>query len=285
VDAHREHVGCDFCGLAVCQEVSVSVAAIIPEKLPLLGLDGITLKSGNHRAREKGVCVMEAVAWIAGEPHSDHPQCACPVITSFMIRWNDRLPSDAERDRLLKPLIPLVVGTRSTSAVEKQRAELIFDFVARHAAPAALSLAGLDAAAEMLRANPTLENIRKARDQAWEARAAAVERARKKFVDAGVDAVVAAGVDAVVDAVVAAGVDAVVAAVVDAVVAAVVDAVVAAGVDAVVDWNKLDYWQSKAKAKEIALPIFENKIAPLKAALELSAQDLVRKMCALKEVA
>ena len=45
------------------------------EKLPLLGLDGIELKSGSHHARDHGVCVMEAVAWVAGEPHSDHPLC------------------------------------------------------------------------------------------------------------------------------------------------------------------------------------------------------------------
>src|ERR1051325_1719240 len=92
--------------------------------------------------------VMEAVAWVAGEPHSDHPACACPVITGLMIRWNDRLPSDSERDRLLKPLVPLLVGTRSTGEIELRRAEMIFDFVARAATPAALSLAGLDAAAQ-----------------------------------------------------------------------------------------------------------------------------------------
>ncbi len=224
-------------------------------KLPLLGLDGIELKKGNHYERGQGVCVMEAVAWVAGEPHSDHPQCACPVITSFMIKWNDRLLSDAERNRLLKPLVPLLVGTRSTREIEQRRLEMIRDFVARDAAPAALSLAGLDAAAEMLRANPTFENVRKARDLAWKARAASMERARKKFVDAGVDAVVVAGVDEVVDA--------------------------------VVEWNKLDYLGRRAKAREIieksaAAEILLKKFAPIKAALQLGAQDLVRKMCTLK---
>ncbi len=244
-------------------------------KLPLLGLDGIELKKGNHYERGQGVCVMEAVAWVAGEPHSDHPQCACPVITSFMIKWNDRLLSDAERNRLLKPLVPLLVGTRSTREIEQRRLEMIRDFVARDAAPAALSLAGLDAAAEMLRANPTFENVRKARDLAWKARAASMERARKKFVDAGVDAVVVAGVDEVVDAFV------------DAVVVAGVVAGVDEVVDAVVEWNKLDYLGRRAKAREIieksaAAEILLKKFAPIKAALQLGAQDLVRKMCTLK---
>src|SRR6266540_3734901 len=252
-------------------------------KLPLLGLDGIELKKGNHYERGQGVCVMEAVAWVAGEPHSDHPQCACPVITSFMIKWNDRLLSDAERNRLLKPLVPLLVGTRSTREIEQRRLEMIRDFVARDAAPAALSLAGLDAAAEMLRANPTFENVRKARDLAWKARAASMERARKKFVDAGVDAVVVAGVDEVVDAFVDAVVVADVVAGVEAGVVAGVDEVV----DAVVEWNKLDYLGRRAKAREIieksaAAEILLKKFAPIKAALQLGAQDLVRKMYTLK---
>jgi hypothetical protein len=49
---------------------------------------------------------MEAAAYVAGEPHSDHPQCASTVITAFVIEWNDRLGND--RNRLSKPLIPRV---------------------------------------------------------------------------------------------------------------------------------------------------------------------------------
>jgi hypothetical protein len=42
------------------------------------------------------------------------------VITTFMIRWNDTLPTDADRDRLLKPLIPSFVGTRADASIEKR---------------------------------------------------------------------------------------------------------------------------------------------------------------------
>ena len=69
-------------------------------------IERLSLQSGSHESLEKGMCVMEAAAYVAGEPWSDHPVCACPVITAFMIAWNDALPNDAERDRLLKPLIP-----------------------------------------------------------------------------------------------------------------------------------------------------------------------------------
>ena len=110
------------------------------ERLPLLGLEGIVLKSGVHASRDAGVCAMEALAWIAGEPHSDHPRCACPVIGAFMRSWNDSLPDDETRTRILRPLLPLLVGSRSTKAVELQRSYLAVDWLARDCAPAWLSL-------------------------------------------------------------------------------------------------------------------------------------------------
>jgi hypothetical protein len=84
-------------------------------------------------------CVMEMVAYVAGEPWSDHPKCACPVITSFLIRWNDDLP-DADRTRLIKPLIPKVADTRSTKAVEERRSFMALDWLIREHTPAWLGL-------------------------------------------------------------------------------------------------------------------------------------------------
>ena len=100
----------------------------------------LSLSSGNHDDFDKGMCVMEAAAYVAGEPWSDHPQCACPVITSFMIAWNDSLPSNAERDRLLKPLIPDIIDTRSTPAVEEKRSYLALDWLIRVFSPKWLDL-------------------------------------------------------------------------------------------------------------------------------------------------
>lgn len=95
------------------------IAAVDQQRLA--HVTALNLKSGGHEANERAMCVMEAVSYVAGEPWSDAPQCACPVITAFMVSWNDSLPSDADRDRLLKPLIPLIVGTRSTPEVEQRR--------------------------------------------------------------------------------------------------------------------------------------------------------------------
>lgn len=100
----------------------------------------ISLGHGSHNSMDEGSCVMELVSYVAGEPWADHPQCACPVITEFMIAWNDSLPGDADRDRLLKPLIPLIVGTRSTKEVEEHRSYLALDWLVRVFAPKWLDL-------------------------------------------------------------------------------------------------------------------------------------------------
>jgi signal transduction histidine kinase len=114
--------------------------AIIPDRLELL--PGLMLGKGSHTSIEDGACVMEAAAWIAGERWSDHPQCACPVITAFLQGWNDSL-SDEDRNRLLKPLILRVVGTRATPEIEKRRAIMAADWYIRVQTPAWLRLAGL----------------------------------------------------------------------------------------------------------------------------------------------
>src|SRR6185312_5136171 len=85
------------------------------------------LQRGAHGSAEGGACVMEAVAFVAGEPWGDHPECACPVISTFLRSWNDALPDD-ERDALLRPLIPQLVNTKSTAAVETRRALMCADW-------------------------------------------------------------------------------------------------------------------------------------------------------------
>lgn len=80
-------------------------------KLTKTLLRRLSLKRGGHESRENGLCVMEAVAWYAGREHTDHPPCVSPVIGSFLRSWNDALPTDEDRDRLLKRYVPLVVGT------------------------------------------------------------------------------------------------------------------------------------------------------------------------------
>lgn len=159
------------------------------------------LSEGGHDPDEGAMCVMEAVAFVAGEPWSDSPQCACPVIAAFLRAWNDALPDD-ERDALLRPLIPRLVGTRGSDALAHRRSLLAADWLVREQTPAWLRLAGLTAQADALAALPEITSmaqvpsirgaIEAARDSADAARAAARAAAR----DAAWDAARAAAWDA-----------------------------------------------------------------------------------------
>ena len=114
-----------------------------------------TLGRSTHRGPDDGYCVMEAVAYLTNEPWSDHPSCACPAITTFMVFWNDALPQD-ERDALLLPLIPKLVGTRGSKDLEIRRSLMAADWLVRTHTPAWLRLAGLMAQAETLEGLPEI---------------------------------------------------------------------------------------------------------------------------------
>ena len=117
------------------------------------------LGASSHVNLNDGLCVMEAVAYVAGEPWSDHPTCACPVIGAFMRAWNDGLPSDDDRNRLLKPWVEKLVGTKSTKKVEQRRADMALDWIARVHAPAWLDLSeALSSHATAMRALPPLHS-------------------------------------------------------------------------------------------------------------------------------
>ena len=170
-----------------------------------IDIDTITLSRGSHGSREAGMCAMELVAYVANEPHSDHPQCACPVITQFCISLNDRW-DDETRNRLLKPVLPLVVGTRSTSAIENQRAIMIYDWLTRTYTPAFLELCeATKADAATVRALPEIVDEASARlaivvlgpikaraaaawDAAWDAARDAASDEQSKMFTAMIDA-------------------------------------------------------------------------------------------------
>jgi hypothetical protein len=169
------------------------MSAVIQDRLSEI----TNLAHGAH-ADQSAMCAMEAVAYVAGEPWSDTPDCACPVIAAFMRSWNDGLSSDAERNRLLLPLIPKLVGTRSSEADEQRRATMAADWMIRTYTPTWLRLAKLEQqavalesmpeivdASKCLSLTPVLEIIRSdaaaaraaARDAAWAAAWAAARDA------------------------------------------------------------------------------------------------------------
>jgi hypothetical protein len=110
----------------------------------------IVLQTGAHRSLDDGGCVMEFAAWVAGEPHSDHPQCVSPVLAIFLRDWNDAL-DDATRQRLV-PYAIAAVGTNTGQTHEETRAWLALDWLIRVYTPAWLRLAGLVPEARTLEA-------------------------------------------------------------------------------------------------------------------------------------
>jgi hypothetical protein len=85
-------------------------------------LSSFELKRGNHERPEDGLCVLEAVAWFEGEPHSDHPRCVCPVLAHFCRSFNDRL---GDRRQALIPYIPRLASTVGTQEVVRGRLEVL----------------------------------------------------------------------------------------------------------------------------------------------------------------
>jgi hypothetical protein len=105
---------------------------------------------------DRDLCIMEAVAYMAGEPWTDSPACASPVISAFLRSWNDLLADD-DRDRLLPAAVwvPRLVGSRGDDATEERRAYLALDWLIRVHTPAWFDLApSLAMHAAALRALP-----------------------------------------------------------------------------------------------------------------------------------
>lgn len=111
-------------------------------------LDELHLGAGKHQSPTHGTCLLEAVAYIAGEKHSDHPECASPTLGAFGRELNDVLPDD-KRQRLV-PLVPLIVGT-ADDGHDEERGLMALDWLIRTYTPAWLDLAGLTDEAQELR--------------------------------------------------------------------------------------------------------------------------------------
>jgi len=111
-------------------------------------LNDITLQSGSHKNSDDGMCAMEAVAWLADEPHSDRPICTSEALAAYVISLNDAMPDDF-RQRL-KEFVPRLIGTRN-EALELKRAQYLAWSAITVIVPVALDSVGLTYYAETLR--------------------------------------------------------------------------------------------------------------------------------------
>jgi hypothetical protein len=82
-----------------------------------MAVPAITLEKGKHSDPSDGMCLLEAVAFVAGEPFTDRPACVSPVLAAFGRYLNDALPR--ERRQHLASLIPLLIGTVGAEADER----------------------------------------------------------------------------------------------------------------------------------------------------------------------
>lgn len=124
-------------------------------QITLDDLDGISIDNGDHDGRSNGLCVMEAVAWFAGEGHGDAPACVSPALRAFLIGLNDSAPRGPRQK--LKALIPVVVGTASRGN-DRQRAYALADWAIRVVVPLALDAAGYREEAKTLRDLPEVKD-------------------------------------------------------------------------------------------------------------------------------
>lgn len=78
----------------------------------------IKLSAGHHESPDKGLCVMECVAYIAGEAHTDKPACADYLCSQYAILINDQ-SIDNRRQTMIKYVLRLA-GSKSDTVAEQR---------------------------------------------------------------------------------------------------------------------------------------------------------------------
>jgi hypothetical protein len=134
---------------------------IDPEKLA-----SIDLEYGGHRSRDDGLCLLEAVAYLAGELHTDKPRCVSPILGEFGRTFNDCIAKERRQD--LKPLLPFLIGSAPDGPFredvhycdEAGRAWMINDWGIRTVMPMMLDvMAASDLAARLRSLDPVNNGV------------------------------------------------------------------------------------------------------------------------------
>ena len=251
------------------------------------------------------MCLLEAVAFMAGEEWSDSPTCVCTVLAAFGRQLNDLLPDD-RRQKLRQYMVPML-GTAGDGKAEARR-WMAVDWTVRTATPMWLDAAEQAERAARLRGLPPIDSwaayklarpvMRQLQDDMWALRRAKLNEIRAADAAADAAAVAAADADAVAAAVAAAAAAAVAAADADAVAAAAAvavaaavaaaaavavaaaaadaaaDAAAVAAAAADADWDSATYKRVYAETKAR----IEERFAPIIAAVQTSAIELFGRM-------
>lgn len=113
------------------------------------------LSAGKHASRAYGMCLLEYAAFLAGEPHSDAPQCVEPFLAGLGRSLNDHV-SPSHR-QLLEPLASNLLHTRG-DGLHDQRQYMAFDWVARWYMPALLDFANRPELSRLLRERTIIDS-------------------------------------------------------------------------------------------------------------------------------
>lgn len=118
---------------------------------------GMNLHSNSHMNFGAGHCAMELVAYVTGSNHTDNPVCTSPLITDMTQAWNDSFEKNTKaRTIAIKPILPLIIGTRTDGNDEGKRMAMTVDWAVRVQLPAWLRFAGYGAVATQVEALPEI---------------------------------------------------------------------------------------------------------------------------------
>ena len=92
-----------------------------PDRLAFV--EGLPIAGRGHRVIGPQMCTLEQLSYAAGEPFSDSPDCACPVLSAFVRALNDRLPHGQRQE--LSRYVRSLYGTRGSGQDEADRRALI----------------------------------------------------------------------------------------------------------------------------------------------------------------
>ena len=100
-------------------------------------LYAVDLAEGGHETRDQGMCLMEWLAFLAHEQHSDHPECVSPVLGTMGRHLNDTLPGPLRQQ--LKTIGVSALGTAG-DGFDEARSYMALDWLIRTYLPAWLDL-------------------------------------------------------------------------------------------------------------------------------------------------
>jgi hypothetical protein len=234
-------------------------------------IDNLTILNGNHKPPngEVKVCAMEAayLRWAARQGWdkkrivsgwTDSLDCVCPTIGAFVRRWNDNISDDATRTRIFTPeLLDLLPDTKGDGALMLRRMWMAIDWDIRTRTPAFLRLANLEACAVALESLAPIASQARLNDAR-----ATCEDARKQGAAARAAARAAAW-DAAGDTAWAA-------------------ACAAAGAAAWAAAGDTAWAAARDAARDAAWAAARSHFAPTVTAIQASAVDLLKRMCAAR---